>query len=235
MGFLDDGLLKPTFDESIWTSDGSLSPRCLTPRHAEHSNTYLGRKAVDDAHTTIAEKTVSSSVSGAESYNEYNVQYERMQERRSLAGVVYGPPPTAQPGHYKLPAPKGSIEPRIIRTRGSDFTKRSSNAVIEVLLEEPRVSIRGRQRKASTVCDGSIKHTIALETPVIRQRPKRIRIQSPKLLTTLELIAQSVGQSFLSSGPSSCVRKAYKTTPYMVIALKQISRCSSIRSSCSAI
>lgn len=153
-----------------------------------------------------SENLMGSSDAAFESNNEYDVQVERIQDRRSIGGVVYGPPPSAQPGHYKLPAPNGPPEERVARLTGADFMKRSANAVVEVLLEEPRVSIRTRQRKASSIGEAKGQDGAKFETPpIVRQNPKRIRIRSPKLLRTLELIAQSIGQSFLTGGTASLV------------------------------
>ncbi|RDL36239.1 Uncharacterized protein BP5553_06851 [Venustampulla echinocandica] len=129
---------------------------------------------------------------------------ERTQTRRSLAGVVYGPPSGAPPGHYKRQPLAGSPEPRIARSVGSDFKNKTTNSVLEVLLEEPRVSIRGRVRKTSLAgCDAVDRHGRSNSFPIIRQNPTRIRIHSQKLLKVLESIAQTAGRSFVTSGTSA--------------------------------
>lgn len=155
--------------------------------------------------TTVVEMdyTVSSVKSNGES------TLERTQGRRSLAGVVYGPPIGSAPGHYKNPPLPGSPEPRITRSVGSDFQKKSTNSVLEVLLEEPRISVRSRVRKSSLAVNGSLDgngHSKSTpNSPVIHQNPKRIRIRSPKLLAALETAAQTSGHSFITSGTSSIV------------------------------
>jgi hypothetical protein len=137
---------------------------------------------------------------------ESSVTLERLQGRRSLAGIIYRPPIDAQPGHYKNPPSPGPPEPRIIRSVGSDFKKKSTNVVLEVLLEEPRVSIRSRVRKSSRVAYDSFGQLVNLrDSPIIRQNPKRIRIQSSNLFKVFGSIPEAAGNSFNMPGTTSVV------------------------------
>lgn len=137
---------------------------------------------------------------------ESDVTLVRAQGRRSLAGVTYWPPIDAQPGHYKFPPPTGSPESRIVRSTGSDFKNRSANAVLEVLLEEPRVNVRSRLRKSSRIGNESLDQRLDLGgSPTIRQNAQRIRLRSAKLIKLFESIAQADGIHFNMPGPSSVV------------------------------
>jgi hypothetical protein len=96
----------------------------------------------------------------------------------------------------------------------STFKKGSVNSVIEVLLEEPRFTSHGRRRLgelASPIGNGRntpVKNSLnrmATVVDSIQQKPKRIRIRSPRLLKALERIAERVQLSFLTSGTASLV------------------------------
>ncbi|KAH6842428.1 hypothetical protein B0I37DRAFT_197161 [Chaetomium sp. MPI-CAGE-AT-0009] len=143
--------------------------------------------------------------------NESGETLVKAQGRRSLAGIIYRPPIDAQPGHYKFPPHPSPPEPRIVRFVGAGFKKKVTNAILEVLLEEPRVSIRDRARKSSQVGSDSLmsqqqqQHTSLADSLIVRQNPKRIRIQSPRLLEFFGSIPASVGNSFNMPGTTSVV------------------------------
>ena len=125
------------------------------------------------------------------------VSLERLQGRRSLAGVIYRPPIDAQPGHYKIPLPPGPPELRIVRSLGSDFKKRSTNPILEVLLEEPRVSINSRLRKSSLVESDYFGQNVNLTgPPIVIQKAKRIRIRSFEIFKIFESMGDAVGVRF---------------------------------------
>ncbi|KAG8526824.1 uncharacterized protein KY384_008253 [Bacidia gigantensis] len=150
---------------------------------------------------------ISSTESTTKTDESSSVTVERAQGRKSLAGIIYRPPIDAQPGHYKNSPPSGPLESRIIRSVGSDFKKKSTNAVLEVLLDEPRVSIRSRLRKSSQIaCNSSDQDDGMRDSQIIRQSAKRIRIRSPKLFKFFASIPASVGNSFNMPGTTSVVR-----------------------------
>ena len=178
-------------------SPGHVDERRITINVSQDGEQPLHRKANGiEYHESISE-----------SRKEVSMHHERTQDRRSLAGTVYGPPIGAPPGHYKRPAPSGIPRPQITHVGSSAFKKGGINSVIEVLLEEPRISINSRSRKRSSVQAGlgRTSPSRALTIPTVRQNPKRIRIRSSKLLKTLEHLAESVGFSFLTSGTTSLV------------------------------
>ncbi|OIW31234.1 hypothetical protein CONLIGDRAFT_679961 [Coniochaeta ligniaria NRRL 30616] len=155
---------------------------------------------------SVAVVEMNSTESRTKVDNESGETVVRAQGRRSLAGIIYRPPIDAQPGHYKLPPPPGPPEPRIVRSVGADFKKKLTNAVLEVLLEEPRVSVRSRIRKTSQGgCDYLSQRTELTDSLVVRQNPKRIRIQSPRLFEFFGSIPASVGNSFNMPGTTSVV------------------------------
>lgn len=138
----------------------------------------------------------------------------RQSQRRSMAGVVYGPPVDAPRGHYQIPPLDGPPALRITRSlAGSDFKRKSTNSVLEILLEQPRVSLRGSRLRGSQVTHppGSLAQSSTCSDssrgiPIIRQIPKRIRLRSSKLLGVLEKLAEQNGGSFLTGGSQSIVR-----------------------------
>lgn len=140
--------------------------------------------------------------------DESSVEYGRTQDRRSLSGTVYGPPIGAPPGHYKRPAPVGTPRLQINHTGGLNFKKGELNSVIEVLLDEPRISVPSRYRKNSVISTDSGRGSSLVELAMVQQNPKRIRIRSSALLKILETVAESAGHSFLTSGTVSLVGTA---------------------------
>ena len=156
---------------------------------------------------TMAAVEIDSMDSLTKINKESGVTLERAQGRRSLAGIVYRPPIDAATGHYKYPPPPGPPDARILRSIGSDFRKKSTNVVLEVLLEEPRVNIRNRVRKSSRVAYDSTGQLVGLDSPSLRQHPKRIRLRSPNLFKFFGSIPASAGNSFNMPGATSVVRR----------------------------
>ena len=174
------------------------------------------RQGLEQALNSMSSNMYSKAVvqmgykeSSGEATREFNTESSKTLEttktRRSLAGIVYGPPIDALPGHYKKPPLGDAPEPQITRSVGSDFKKNSTNSVLEVLLEEPRVSIRGRLRKTSTIPNNCSNTAVKRDSPIIHQNPHRVRIRSSKLLKVLESVAEIAGYSFITSGTSSIV------------------------------
>jgi len=198
MDFLGERHSKPSFDPDIWRS---ISPRGTeTTEELEEARGYMEATTQDRMSLVEMEYTDSS----IESNRETGVTLERSQGRRSLAGVIYAPPAGSPPGHYRHPQPAEPPEPRITRSVASDFKKKSTNSVLEVLLEEPSVRIGSRLRKSSLAGNNAPDaHTRG--PVVIRQNPKRIRIRSAKLLRALSSVADTAGHTFITSGTSSIV------------------------------
>ncbi|CAN9363871.1 unnamed protein product [Alternaria alternata] len=218
MSTIDSSASYQGFNNRIWEHNKSIG---INSNEQSGTNVQSPPSPghVDEHRITISvnqegEQPVHSNGNGveyresiSERRKEFSVQHERTQDRRSLAGTVYGPPIGAPPGHYKRPAPCGIPRPQITHIGSSAFKKGAINSVIEVLLEEPRVSIKTRYRKRSSVQNDANRTSPsrAMSIPIVRQNPKRIRIRSAKLLKTLEHIAESVGFSFLTSGTTSLV------------------------------
>jgi len=198
MDILDGNGLKPVFENKIWNTSGS---------NGTHEQLEQIREEMNSNQDSITVIEMNCKESTVESSKEFGVTtLERTKGRRSMAGIVYGPPLGAPPGHYKQPLPVGSPEPRITCLIGSDFKKKSANSVLEVLLEEPRVSIRSRLRKSSVAGYSPLGRSIhSRASPIIRQNPKRIRVSSSKLLKVLGSIAEDTGHSFITIGTSSIV------------------------------
>lgn len=201
-------LTNETFNKNVWEHNHALG--------VDHGEQARGRSSPSPSpHDASGDGRQLSLVNSgqlleyrecvSELNSELNVHYERTQDRRSLGGIVYGPPIGAPPGHYKRPAPLGPPKPEITRVGSSGFKKGSSNSVIELLLEEPRVSIRTRYRKNSSVSNGRGPLSPSRSFPIVRQNPKSIRIRSAKLLKRLEGVSEGQGYSFLTSGTVSLV------------------------------
>lgn len=215
MSLADSATCNPSFNDQIWSSENRLKGQNSFLQRA-HSPGSPGRveKDMSAFEFNQGEKEHIVSMEKVDiGYHEETLEYdravsmhsERTQARRSLAGTVYGPPLGAPPGHYRRPGPNGPPDLSIVRMRGSNFKKGLVNAVIEVLLEEPQIDLRGRETKQVASSNALTAVPVITEVPIIRHNVKRVRLRSPKLLKLLENIAESVGRSFLTSGTPSLV------------------------------
>ncbi|KAL9625358.1 MAG: hypothetical protein Q9160_000421, partial [Pyrenula sp. 1 TL-2023] len=181
---------------------------------AEDPTLNMVKSAFTPMDEVVHEDTTVSSYERSETLTLEKPSRPPPPSRRSMAGIVYGPPTGAPPGHYKLPPMMDPPISRITRLVGSsDFRKRSTNSVLEVLLEEPRLLLRGgRTRKSSVALNslgsysqGDIGAEFTKNVPVLRQNPKRIRIRSSKLLKVLEKLAEANNRSFITTDSPSIV------------------------------
>lgn len=204
----DTAVSSQAFNNHIWDRNGSLG---MAYNDQTRSRDTPSPGQLDEDRPNYAfrqdyaseQKAVEFRESTSEHKEESSFRYERTQDRRSLAGTVYGPPIGAPPGHYKRPVPPGTPKLEIAHIGSSGFKKGSFNSVIEVLLDEPRISIPARYRKSSVLYADS--RSPPRKMPIVRQNPRRVRIRSPKLLKALEGIAEQAGHSFLTSGTVSLV------------------------------
>jgi hypothetical protein len=99
--------------------------------------------------------------------------------------------------HLQPPPP----EDRIMHMGNTEFNQKRTFSAIEVLLEEPMVTMRSRQKIRSF-------HNLSLQSadssqiqPITKPNPRKIRIRSPILLKLLEEIAKIRGLGFFATNP----------------------------------
>jgi hypothetical protein len=104
---------------------------------------------------------------------------------------MHMPPPVPAP---PMPPP---FEARVVHMGSSEFKQKLTYSAIEVLLEEPRVTMRSRQKSRSNpdLTLQSIMSSSQIQ-PITKPNPMKIRIRSSILLSLLEEVAKMSGHSF---------------------------------------
>lgn len=106
------------------------------------------------------------------------------------------PPPPPQVSQAISLTPPTPIATRTTRMGSVEFKQRSTFSAIEVLLEEPRVTMRSWLKKGPSSNANSNDPSKDAVQPVLTQIPTKIRIRSPTLLMLLEDIVKMSGHAF---------------------------------------
>jgi hypothetical protein len=123
----------------------------------------------------------------------------------------YMPPPPPPPVPGTAMPPPSPVLTRTTRMGSMEFKQKSTFSAIEVLLEEPRVTMRSRSKgQASSGQVFSNPDTDAVQ-PVLTQIPTKIRIRSPVLLIVLEEIARTSGHAFSAKNQTQYLKSHMPT------------------------
>jgi hypothetical protein len=107
---------------------------------------------------------------------------------------------------YTFPQPPVPSKPppakdRIMHMGNIEFNQKRTFSAIEVLLEEPVVTMRSRQNSGSSR-NLTVQSTDSSQIqPVTKQNPRKIRIRSPILLKLLGELARMRGHTFFAKNP----------------------------------
>jgi hypothetical protein len=88
-------------------------------------------------------------------------------------------------------------EARIMRMGSTEFKQKLTFSAIEVLLEEPIVTMRSRQKSRELTLQSAASYQIQ---PITKPNARKIRIRSPIILRLLVEIAETKGHSFVTMG-----------------------------------
>jgi hypothetical protein len=122
----------------------------------------------------------------------FESRYPTMREVSSWK--VNGPPPPPL-----LPPPTRRIEARVTHMGNLEFRQKHTFSAIEVLLEEPQVTMSSRQKSHSSR-DLALQFTDPSQVqPITKSNPKKIRICSPIILEMLGDVAKTKGHSFTTN------------------------------------
>jgi hypothetical protein len=112
--------------------------------------------------------------------------------------------PSWRDNHFSiLPQPMHSppmpplTEARIMRMGSTEFKQKLTFSAIEVLLEEPIVTMRSRQKSRELTLQSAASYQIQ---PITKPNARKIRIRSPIILRLLVEIAKTKGHSFVTMG-----------------------------------
>jgi hypothetical protein len=112
--------------------------------------------------------------------------------------------PSWRDDHFSiLPQPMHSppmpplTEARIMRMGSTEFKQKLTFSAIEVLLEEPIVTMRSRQKSRELTLQSAASYQIQ---PITKPNARKIRIRSPIILRLLGEIAKTKGHSFATMG-----------------------------------
>jgi hypothetical protein len=119
--------------------------------------------------------------------------------RRRPRDDSYAYPHLQPPMH--VPAMPPPPEDRIMHMGNTEFNQKRTFSAIEVLLEEPMVTMRSRQ-KIRSFRNLTLQSADSSQIqPITKPNPRKIRIRSPILLKLLEEIAKIRGLGFFATNP----------------------------------
>ena len=110
---------------------------------------------------------------------------------------ILRPPPPDVPGAPPPPPPPvpktKPYEMRVARMGNLQFKQTPIFSAIEVLHEEPRISVRNRQKDRPSHPLASPNPSVPEGEPIVKPNPKKIRIRSQELLRLLEEVGRKRG------------------------------------------
>lgn len=112
---------------------------------------------------------------------------------------VVPPPPSSSRDNDREPdkrSPRSTVELRVHYMDHTEFQQQATQSAIEVLMEEPRITLRRSQKTGSPSKHDSSDQANARGQATMRPNPTKIRVRSLHILIMLEEIAKMSGRSF---------------------------------------